>query len=156
MENDMKNILRAAAVLAFACALSACSAWTAVENAVAPVAASIGDALVPPSVQTTVANAVAAAENLYTAATKVLTSAITNKLLTKEQANSLGALEAKTYAALVTLRTDVQQNKDVTAALDAYKKAYGDLSTAASADGVALPAYNVPTPTAPASTATTI
>ncbi len=133
----MKRMVLIAGALALALSAGGCSAFHALG--LDQVAASAADSSVPASVQAPVANTAAAAENLYTGSVKVLTTAANNKVLTLDQINRIDPIENAVYNAIVTVRDDVKNGKDVSAALAIFNAAYGKLFTEAKADGVALP-----------------
>jgi hypothetical protein len=119
--------------------LSGCALFQSLGLGTAQTVASAADPLVPPSVQAPIANSAAAAENLYTGSVKVLTAANNSHALTLDQVNQIDPLENKVYDAIVAVRDDIRDKKDVSAALALFNTAYGNLFSAAKADGVALP-----------------
>lgn len=86
------------------------------------------------------ANTVAAAENLYTAADKTLTTAVQQKAISVSEAQNLGTVDQKVYAALVQLRQAVEAGNSaaVPALLDAFNALYGSFSSELQADGISI------------------
>lgn len=120
--------------------LSGCADTVAgLKSDAAGVVASVADRIVPPKIQAPIANSAAAAENIYTAATTVLTAMIDGHLFTADQVTRLETIEDKVYKTIVAVRLDFRAGKDVTASLHLFNAAYGDLFTEAKADGVVLP-----------------
>lgn len=132
------KLMRLALALGLVLGLGACSVFQTLGTGLANTGAAIGDQFVPSAAQAPIANTAAAAENFYTGSVKSLTVANDQRVITIDQMNRLDALEGKVYAALVTVRTDVEQGKDVTAALAVFNAAYGNLFTEAKTDGVTL------------------